>query len=58
MQEIRVYLVDADADNAELTDERFMEVAEQEGLVYSLKGFEEAINWKGLDMDIFFIRFL
>lgn len=48
--EYRVYCIDPDEDmmfnedGSELTDEQFMDAAEQRGLVWSLPGFERAFN--------------
>ena len=51
MKEVRVYLINLhdcrvkDMDNIlELTDEEFMFEAEEQGKVYSLKGFQKAFN--------------
>ena len=51
MKEVKVYLINLDdcrvkdMDNIlELTDEEFMFEAEEQGKVYSLKGFQKAFN--------------
>ena len=44
---IKVYAInisDLDIDVLSLTDDQFIEEAEQQGLVWSLKGFESAFN--------------
>ena len=47
MTETRVYVVnqeDSEKEVLNLTDEEFMEIAEQWGRVYSLQGFQETFN--------------
>ena len=41
-----------------VTDEIFMELAEQRGTVYSLKGFELAFNYEELNTSTDMIRFI
>lgn len=63
MKEIRVYVVNVwDSENyfhnAYVSDERFMEIAEKQGSVYSLKGFEIAYNTENIDSSSTYIRFI
>lgn len=49
MKEIRVYVINTelyeqDIDVTSISDEEFMDIAEELGSVYSLKGFEKAFN--------------
>lgn len=59
MKELRVYVIDLGLteDIAE-TDEEFMNEAERQGTVYSIKGFENAINSEELNLCNSFIRFI
>ena len=43
---------------SELTDEEFMDLAEEEGRVYSLQGFQEAFNSEDVNTAIDVIRFI
>ena len=65
--ETRVYVYDVEAtdENFELipiediTDEEFMEEAEKQGRVYTLKGFEKALNETGeINTNTDIIRFI
>ncbi len=69
MKDIQVYVADIDEydrgnENAEtlslldLTDEQFIDESERQGLVYTLKGFEDAINTEDLVPTNHFIRIL
>ena len=63
MNEIRVYLIDtdlllADINYSELTDEEFMEEAEEQGGVYSLQGFQNAFNYSDINANAEVIRFI
>lgn len=54
MKEIRVYIVNADMYEGEeyicdLSNEAFMAIAEEQGTVYSLKGFEWSYNNEDVD---------
>lgn len=44
----RIYAINLwellDADTVNLTDDEFMEIAEEQGLVWTLEGFEKAFN--------------
>ena len=59
--EIRVYVVDVDDNNYngdETSDEDFMTMAEADGRVYSLDGFQNAFNFGEVNTNIDFIRFI
>jgi hypothetical protein len=56
-KEILVYgILYMDADT--LTDEEFIDKAEQQGLVWSLKGFEQAFNQSYISSDDMTIRII
>lgn len=66
MENIRVYCLDWEVEPAngesvekllELPDERFMEISEEQGWVWSLQGFQEAFN-NGDISDQWLIRFI
>jgi len=59
-KEIRVYLVDANSHDELLTmpNEKFMEMAEEEGKVYTLPRFVEAFNQEEINTFIDFIRII
>ena len=60
-KELRVYVLDIDIVenyNEYVTDEIFMELAEQEGTVYSLKGFQNAFNDELVNSSTDLIRFI
>ena len=59
--EIRVYVVnlnDNDFDGDNTTDEEFMTLAEENGRVYTLDGFQEAFNFEEINSGIDVIRFI
>jgi len=60
--EIRVYLIDThnikEQHWNELTDEEFMVIAEGEGNVHSLNGFQEAFNNSDINTEIDVVRFI
>jgi hypothetical protein len=61
MKELRVYLIDCDLINevyADLTDEQFMDYAEELGTVYSIPGFQDAFNLSGVNTNVHVIRFI
>ena len=63
MQEIRVYGINPDelelsGSIQELEDQEFQEIAEQQGLVWSLSGFQEDFNNDWLSSASLFIRFI
>ena len=61
MKELRVYVVDVDIleeQTCSITDDVFIELAEKQGTVYSLKGFELAFNYQELNTSTDIIRFI
>lgn len=63
MKEIRVYVVDVDLYDGDtcldyLTDYEFMEVAEEKGSVYSLRGFQYDYNQDNISSIHTIIRFI
>ena len=64
--ELRVYAYDVEATDKDFelipiedtTDEEFMEQAEKQGMVYTLKGFENALNESGEINSTTIIRFI
>lgn len=58
--ETRVYVIDTQNHLNDLayTDEEFMQQAEDEGRVYTLKGFQEAFNNEEINSAIDVIRFI
>jgi len=69
MNDLRVYVADIDQydlgnelanDHSllDLTDEQFVNESERQGLVYTLKGFEEALNSEDLIPTNHYIRIL
>lgn len=63
MKEIRVYVVNCDnykgcEDLQAVSNLRFIEIAEEQGCVYSLKGFENDVNEDWLGLDNAYIRFI
>ena len=63
MKEIRVYVVNCDLYDGEeyipeMTNEQFMVIAEDQGGVYSLKGFERDYNEEYIGSASTFIRFI
>lgn len=61
MKELRVYVVDIDIVEEQtglITNEIFMDLAEKQGTVYSLKGFELAFNYQELNTATDMIRFI
>ena len=64
MKEIRVYVVNldefefGDARLMSISNEKFMEIAEKCGSVYSLKGFEYDFNYDFISSHNCFIRFI
>lgn len=62
MKELRVYVVNpcghSRSDIKKLSIEEFAEIAENQGTVYSVKGFEKAVNSGELpNISDYFIRF-
>lgn len=59
--EIRVYVIDQNVSDVyanSKTDEEFMEIAEEQGRVYTLDGFQEAFNLEEINSSIDVIRFI
>lgn len=59
--ETRVYVVKEKGEQYlhSRTDDEFMELAEEQGRVYTLEGFQKAFNFDGaVDTDIDIIRFI
>lgn len=69
MKELRVYLIDvnevdfeeempANTSVLELSDDKFMEIAENQGNVYTINGFQNAFNEEEICVSNDFIRFV
>lgn len=63
MKELKVYVIDVDLipdglSYQDITDQDFMNYAEFEGTVYSLRGFENAVNQEDFDFINTVIRFI
>ena len=62
MKEFRVYVVDVHSDTDELipllSDQEFMNVAEDNGTVYTLQGFQHAFNNDEVNSSEEFIRII
>lgn len=43
-KEIKIYMIDCDCGKDDWNDAQFMTIAEEQGTVYSLAGFEKAFN--------------
>ena len=59
--ETRVYVVDMnenDFDGDNTTDEEFITLAENNGRVYTLEGFQQAFNFEEINSSIDVIRFI
>jgi len=59
--ETRVYLVDTiqtDKHHSELTDDEFQTLAEEQGRVYTIKGFTQAFNYEEVNSFTDVIRFI
>lgn len=58
--ETRVYVVDVDFTDcyAILSDDEFMKLAEEQGRVYTIQGFQEAFNLEEINSSIDTIRFI
>ena len=60
-KELRVYVLNIDIVenyNEYVTDEIFIELAEKEGTIYSLKGFQNAFNDELVNSSTDLIRFI
>jgi hypothetical protein len=63
MENIKVYGIDInklddDISPNSITDKEFIEIAENQGLIWSLKGFEKSFNDLEVNSDNIFIRFV
>lgn len=62
MKETRVYVIDTseteETNLNEISDEQFMDIAEEQGSVYTLKAFETAFNRESVYTGLDFIRFI
>lgn len=61
LSETRVYVVDLnnnDFDGDNTTDEEFMKMAENDGRVYTIDGFQQAFNFEEINSSIDVIRFI
>lgn len=63
MKEMRVYVIDTNHVNThmymgEISDELFIEIAEKQDGVYTLKNFENAFNIEELNTHVDYIRFI
>ncbi len=60
--ETRVYVIDTfnvkERNWNDLTNEEFMNLAEEDGNVYTLQGFQEAFNSQDINTEIDVIRFI
>jgi hypothetical protein len=59
--ETRVYVLDIDRiENhySDLSDEEFMNLAEEDGRIYTLEGFQEAFNLGEINSSLDIIRFI
>ncbi len=60
--EIRVYAIDTfnleERHWNDLTDDEFMTLAEEQGNIYTLQGFQEAFNSQDINTEIDAIRFI
>jgi len=52
-----LYAYQEDSHPSELSDEEFMSMAEEQGLVWSLKGFEDSFNSSNVS-DTWYIRII
>lgn len=60
--ETRVYVIDTfnigERNWKSLTDEEFITLAEEEGNIYTLEGFQEAFNSQDINTEIDVVRFI
>ena len=65
-KELRVYIIDIDKMGDDVfkkpvytaDDESFMDMAETFGAVYSLKGFEDEVSLRSVDLSNCYLRFI
>ena len=69
MKELRVYVINVDDVDfekempvntavSELSDKKFIEIAERQGSVYTLQGFQNAFNNENINSSADIIRFI
>ena len=63
MKETRVYVINVDSIDEDIklnqiSDEQFMDISERQGIVFTLKGFENAFNNINVSTDTDYIRFI
>ena len=56
--EIVTHINSGSTNKEDITDEEFMNLAEEEGNVYSLEGFQEAFNNSDVNTEIDIVRFI
>ena len=62
--ETRVFLVSVNAEildtknHKELSDKEFINLSRKEGLIYSLDGFQNALNFQEISMDDYWVRII
>lgn len=57
--EIRVYMIEVeDKGSDDYTNEEFMKEAEEQGTVYSLKGFQDYFNYEDWNCQNYYIRII
>ena len=57
--EYKIYMIQVDDKGSDdYTDEEFMTLAEEQGTVYSLKGFQDAFNYTDAISEDYYIRII
>lgn len=57
--EYKIYMIKVDDKGSDdYTDEEFMTLAEEQGTVYSLKGFQDAFNYTDSISEDYYIRII
>ena len=57
--ETRVYMILVDDTGSDdYTDEEFIKLAEEQGTVFTLKGFQDFYNYEDFDSQNYYIRFI
>jgi hypothetical protein len=58
-KEIKIYIIEVNGKGSDdYTDEEFITLAEQEGTIYSLKGFQDAFNYEDSVSNNHYIRII
>lgn len=58
-KEIRVYVIEVDDKGSDdYTNEEFMTLAEEQGTVFSLKGFQDYFNYEDWNSQNYYIRII